>query len=70
MVKWKAIPGLLEVDGWDELPLDISAASSTAGSVQHTATAATGFTKDVDKSLDNQQQNQAQVFFNIFIYFL
>lgn len=40
----------LGVESWDELPLDISAASSTASSVQQTATSASGFTKDADKT--------------------
>ena len=37
------------VESWDEPPLDISAASSTAGLVQQAATAASGFTKDAPR---------------------
>ena len=49
----------LGVKSWDEPPLDISETSSTASSVQQTAKAASGFTKDSDKTAPNTASSHA-----------
>ena len=49
----------LGVESWDEPPLDISATSSTASSVQQTATEASGFTNDADKTATKTASSHA-----------